>query len=74
MWSCAALLGALPLAFDHGEGADLRRSSGISIVGGLIVSYALTPYTALVVYFYIEKLAARHASPHKSAMRRGAEQ
>ncbi len=44
----AALLGALPLAFDTGEGAELRQPLGISIVGGLIVSH-VTLYTTPVV-------------------------
>ena len=69
MTTCAALLGALPLAFGHGEGADLRRPLGISIVGGLIVSQLLTLYTTPVVYLYIDRLQSwmrsrgRHRAP-----------
>jgi multidrug efflux pump len=62
MTTCAALLGALPLAFGHGEGADLRRPLGISIVGGLIVSQLLTLYTTPVVYLYIDRLQSRMRS------------
>jgi multidrug efflux pump len=56
MTTCAALLGALPLAFGRGEGAELRAPLGISIVGGLIVSQVLTLYTTPVVYLYMDRL------------------
>jgi multidrug efflux pump len=71
MTTCAALLGALPLAFGGGEGAELRSPLGISIVGGLLVSQVLTLYTTPVVYLYMDRLrvwrekrrARRNASP-----------
>ncbi|HWA37527.1 MAG TPA: multidrug efflux RND transporter permease subunit, partial [Burkholderiales bacterium] len=50
MTTMAAMLGALPLALGAGDGAELRRPLGISIVGGLIVSQMLTLYTTPVVY------------------------
>jgi multidrug efflux pump len=58
MTTCAAMLGALPLAFGTGEGAELRTPLGISIVGGLIVSQMLTLYTTPVVYLYLDRLRA----------------
>jgi multidrug efflux pump len=56
MTTMAALLGGLPLALGQGVGAELRRPLGISIVGGLIVSQALTLFTTPVVYLYLERV------------------
>jgi multidrug efflux pump len=58
MTTMAALLGAVPLALGHGDGAELRQPLGISIVGGLIVSQVLTLYTTPVVYLYMERFGA----------------
>ena len=54
MTTMAAILGALPLAFSFGNGGEVRRPLGIAIVGGLIVSQALTLYTTPVVYLYMD--------------------
>jgi multidrug efflux pump len=55
MTTFAAIFGALPLAFGVGEGAELRHPLGITIVGGLIVSQALTLYTTPVVFLYLDR-------------------
>jgi multidrug efflux pump len=55
MTTFAALLGALPLAFGTGEGSELRHPLGISIVGGLIVSQALTLYTTPIVFLALDR-------------------
>ncbi|WP_302074289.1 efflux RND transporter permease subunit [Burkholderia glumae] len=69
MTTMAALLGALPLAFGHGDGAELRAPLGIAIVGGLIVSQVLTLYTTPVVYLYMDRL--RVAAERRRARRGG---
>jgi multidrug efflux pump len=55
MTTFAAMLGSLPLAFGFGEGSEMRRPLGISILGGLLVSQLLTLYTTPVVYLYLER-------------------
>jgi multidrug efflux pump len=57
MTTLAAMFGAVPLAFDYGTGGELRRPLGVTIIGGLLVSQALTLYTTPVVYLYWERLA-----------------
>jgi len=56
MTTLAAMLGALPLAIGGGVGSELRRPLGITIVGGLLLSQALTLFTTPVVYLYMDRL------------------
>jgi multidrug efflux pump len=57
MTTMAAMLGGLPLALGTGTGSELRRPLGITIVGGLIVSQALTLYTTPVIYLYMDRFS-----------------
>ena len=59
MTTVGAILGALPLAIGLGEGSELRQPLGISIVGGLVLSQALTLYTTPVVYLYLDRFGTR---------------
>ncbi len=70
MTTLAAILGAVPLAVGFGEGAELRRPLGVTIIGGLIASQLLTLLTTPVVYVLLDKL--RHRSPHERQLTRQA--
>ena len=68
MTTAAAMLGALPLALGSGDGAELRRPLGLSVVGGLILSQLLTLYTTPVVFVALENIRTRMMGPRPSQL------
>ena len=65
MTTMSATFGGMPLAFGMGVGSELRRPLGIAIVGGLLVSQALTLFTTPVVYLFFDKLQWKVMKLHK---------
>jgi HAE1 family hydrophobic/amphiphilic exporter-1 len=59
MTTIAALMGALPIAFGIGAGAELRQPLGISVAGGLILSQFVTLIITPVIYLYLDKYAGK---------------
>jgi multidrug efflux pump len=72
MTTMAALLAGLPLALGTGFGSELRRPLGIAMVGGLLLSQALTLYTTPVIYIFFDNLAQRFSSKSRKQQAAGA--
>jgi multidrug efflux pump len=70
MTTFAAIFGAMPLALSFGEGAEMRRPLGVSIVGGLIISQLLTLYTTPVVYLYLDRFSQWAAAKRRALFTR----
>ena len=68
MTTFAAILGAVPLAIGWGEGAEMRRPLGLTIIGGLLVSQVLTLLTTPVVYMYLDRF--RRVRPDEKSLSR----
>jgi len=66
MTTMAALLGGLPLALGTGIGSEIRRPLGIAMVGGLLLSQALTLYTTPVIYIFFDNLGQRFSRSRAS--------
>jgi HAE1 family hydrophobic/amphiphilic exporter-1 len=66
MTTMCAILAGLPLMLGGGTGAELRQPLGVAMVGGLLVSQALTLFTTPVVYLYLDQLNNWHR-PRKIA-------
>jgi HAE1 family hydrophobic/amphiphilic exporter-1 len=68
MTTMCAILGGLPLMLAGGTGSELRQPLGFAMVGGLLVSQALTLFTTPVVYLYLDRLSHWSKRPQTAAV------
>ncbi|MGB5938838.1 MAG: efflux RND transporter permease subunit [Rhodanobacter sp.] len=66
MTTMAAMAGTLPIALGIGAGAEVRRSLGLAVVGGLLFSQVLTLYLTPVIYLWMDELQRRFQRPGKA--------
>jgi HAE1 family hydrophobic/amphiphilic exporter-1 len=66
MTTMAALVGTLPIVFGTGMGAESRRPLGVCVAGGLLLSQLLTLYITPVLFVYLDRFAARFATPRQA--------
>ncbi len=74
MTTMCALLSGLPLMLGHGAGSELRRPLGYAMVGGLLVSQAMTLFTTPVVYLYLDRAHDWYMRRKQSRLARRAEE
>jgi len=65
MTTMAAILGALPLMLGRGTGSEMRVPLGYTMVGGLVLSQALTLFTTPVIYLYLDRMRLRFSKDHR---------
>lgn len=59
MTSISTILGAVPIAFASGAGAETRNPMGIVVVGGLLISTIITLYVIPIVYLLMDRICVR---------------